>query len=372
MVRICIDAREVRDVETGVGRYAFSLVRAIARLDKHNEYLLLRRSAYPRPLVVQSNFTDIVVPYGISTGRNIIAGSGVVNPLRADVYHSLFHLLPLGVRARRIVLTLHDLIWINFPDIAYEARWRGWMARRFAGPWIGKSVRKAHHVIAVSETTRQDALARYPGPPSKFTVIHHGSDGSSGESNLTGALPEVCRGRRFIFSLGNTKPYKNIRRLIEAFGMVAKQCPDLFLLISGRGDGYATLAELTRNLGITRNVVFTEQLSDGEVRACFEEAVFFVFPSVAEGFGLPVIEAMASGCPVLTSDASSLSEIAGDAAVLVNPMDVGSIANGMTRMIRDEALRERLVDMGRRQAARYTWQGCARKTLEVYKEIMSL
>ncbi len=370
-MRICIDAREVRDVETGVGRYAFSLVRAIARLDRHNEYLLLRRAAYPRPLVEQTNFTDIAVPYGISTGRNIVGGASVVNPLRADIYHCLFHLLPLGVRARRIVLTLHDLIWINSPDIAYEARWRGWMARRFAGPLIGNSVRKAHHVITVSETTRRDALARYPGSPSKFTAIHHGSDGSSREENVAGALPEVCRGRRFIFSLGNTKPYKNIRRLIEAFGVVAKQSPDVFLLISGRGDGYATLAELTRNLGITRNVLFTEQLSDGEVRACFQEAVFFVFPSVVEGFGLPVIEAMANGCPVLTSDASSLSEIAGDAAVLVNPFEVASIAGGMTRLIRDEALRERLVARGRRRAARYTWQDCAQKTMGVYREIMS-
>ncbi len=371
-MRICIDAREVRNVETGVGRYAFRLVSAIARLDRHNDYVLLRRATYPRPLVVQPNFTDIAVPYGISTGWNIIRGAGVVNPLRADIYHCLFHLLPIGVRARRIVLTLHDLIWINFPDIAYEARWRGWMARRFAGPWIGKSVKMAHHVIAVSETTRQDALARFPGSPSKYTVIHHGSDGSYREDILAGALPAVCRGRRFIFSLGNTKPYKNIRRLIEAFGVVSKQCPDLYLLISGRGDGYATLAELARNLGITRNVLFTEQLSDGDVRACFDEAAFFVFPSIAEGFGLPVIEAMASGCPVLTSDASSLSEIAGDAAVLVNPLDVGSIANGMIRLIRDEALRERLAVKGRRQASRFTWRDCARKTLEVYQEIMSI
>ena len=221
-VRICIDAREIRDVETGVGRYAFSLVREIARLDRHNEYLLLRRASYPRPIVVQPNFTDIAVPFGISTGRNLLGGARVVNPLQADIYHCLFHLLPLGVCARRIVLTLHDLIWINYPDIAYEARWRGWMARRFAGPWIGSSVRKAHHVITVSETTRQDALARYPGPPSRFTVIHHGSDGSCADNDDSRELPDVCRGRRFIFSLGNTKPYKNIRRLIEAFGQVSK------------------------------------------------------------------------------------------------------------------------------------------------------
>ena len=370
-MRICIDAREVRNVETGVGRYAFSLVREIARLDPHNDYLLLRRAAYPRPIVVQPNFTDIAVPFGISTGRNLLGGARIVNPLRADIYHCLFHLLPLGVRAGRIVLTLHDLIWIDNPDIAYESRWRGWMARRFAGPWIGESVRRAHHVITISESTRQAAITRYPGPPSKFTVIHHGSDGSCAGNGDSRDLPEVCRGRRFIFSLGNTKPYKNIRRLIEAFGLVSKQCPDLFLMISGRGDGYATLAELTRNLGITRNVIFTEQLSDGQVRACFEEAMFFAFPSITEGFGLPVIEAMASGCPVLTSDASSLAEIAGSAAVLVDPMDVKAIAGGMTRLIRDDALRKRLVVSGRLQAARYTWRDCARKTLGVYNEIFS-
>lgn len=368
-MRICIDAREVRQVRTGLGRYALNLVQHLAAIDRQNEYFVLRRATYPQALVRQENFVDMPIPYGISTVRNMLEGGRVINPLRVDIYHALFHLLPLNIRAARIVLTLHDLIWVTHADISFDSRWRQVLARQVMGRLIGKAVSAADHVISISESTRQAAVAHYALPVQRYTVVHHGIDPAFCVDAHAACLPAVCKNRRFIFSLGNTKPYKNIPRLLQAFRLVVRRHPDLFLVVSGRGDGYALLARLAYDLGIDQNVCFIGQLSDAEVQACFARAVFFAFPSLIEGFGFPVVEAMASGCPVLTSNTSSMPEVAGDAAVYVDPINVDSIAAGMLRLIEDPCLRKDLTARGRLQAANFSWRACAQKTLDVYQKL---
>ena len=368
-MKICIDAREVREVITGLGRYALNLVRHLASLDRKNEYVVLRRASYPYPLVAQDNFTEIFVPYGVSTVRNILTGRGVVNPIHADIYHCLFHLVPVGVEARRIVVTLHDLIWVEHAGISYDSRLRRLFANRVVAPFIGNSVTRADHVIAISESTRQAAIAHYELPGERFTVVHHGVDPVFSASAPPASLPEVCRGRRFVFSLGNTRPYKNIPRLVLAFSQVVSRHPDLLLVITSRGDGYQPLAKLARDLGISGSVLFTGQLNDVQVQACFADAVLFAFPSLIEGFGFPVIEAMASGCPVITSNTSSLPEIAGDAALCVDPYNVDAIASAIERLAEDEVLRRELAFKGRQRAGQFTWSVCAQKTLKVYEKV---
>lgn len=138
------------------------------------------------------------------------------------------------------------------------------------------------------------------------------------------------------------------------------------MLIVGRGDGFPSLMKSAGSLGLTERVVFSQQLSDAQVRVCFDQAAFFAFPSLVESFGLPVVETMASGCPVLTSRVSSLGEIAGDAAVLVDPEQVEAIAVGMRRLLTDEFLHCDLIQRGRQRAADFTWSACAARTLAVY------
>ena len=126
-MRICIDARSLRDVPTSLGRYAADLVSHIAKLDRENEYIVVRRPSRHGPIAEQANFREIFAPHDISSPHNILAGARVINRLDADVYHSLYHFLPIGVRARRIVITLHDLIWVNHPHLADGRRWRRWI-----------------------------------------------------------------------------------------------------------------------------------------------------------------------------------------------------------------------------------------------------
>ena len=131
-MRICIDARSLRDVPTSLGRYAADLVSHIAKLDRENEYIVVRRPSRHGPIADQANFREIFAPHDISSPHNILAGARVINGLDADVYHSLYHFLPIGVRARRVVITLHDLIWVNHSHLADGRRWRRWVKGSWA------------------------------------------------------------------------------------------------------------------------------------------------------------------------------------------------------------------------------------------------
>ena len=379
-MRICIDARSLRDVPTSLGRYAADLVSHIAKLDRENEYIVVRRPSRHGPIADQANFREIFAPYDISSAHNILAGARVINGLDADVYHSLYHFLPIGVRARRVVITLHDLIWVDHSYLADGRRWRRWVKGSLGSLGIRRAIAAADHIVAVSQTTRQAALD-HGVPADKVTAILNGVAPAWHSGNAEPALFDLdnttdqqaildgLAERPFVFGLGNSLPYKNLPRLVRAFAQVAPAHPDLGLVFAGRGEGNPALVRLAHQLGLSDRVLLVGQLSDDQIRACFAHALFFAFPSLIEGFGLPVLEAMASGCPVLTSNCSSLAEVAGENAVLVDPLDIASIAAGMQRLLTDSALRQRLSRQGRQRAAAFTWEDAAQCTIQLYKQL---
>ena len=383
-MRICIDARSLRDVPTSLGRYAADLVSHIAKLDRKNEYIVVRRPSRHGPIADQANFREIFAPYDISSARNILAGARVINGLDADVYHSLFHFLPIGVRARRVVITLHDLIWVDHPHLADGRRGRRWVKGSLGGMGIRRAMARADHIVAVSASTRQAAL-NHGVPADKITAVLNGvasawrvgsaepsfafSSGNADDCAVAATLEALFAERPFAFGLGNSLPYKNLPRLVRAFAQVAPSHPNLALVFAGRGEGNSALVRLAQQLGLSDRVLLVGQLSDDQIRACFAHALFFAFPSLIEGFGLPVLEAMASGCPVLTSNCSSLAEVAGESAVLVDPLDTAAIAAGMQRLLADSALRQRLSRRGRQRAAAFTWEDTAQQVIQLYKQL---
>ena len=251
-MRICIDARSLRDVPTSLGRYAADLVSHIAKLDRENEYIVVRRPSRHGPIADQANFREIFAPYDISSARNILAGARVINGLDADVYHSLYHFLPIGVRARRVVITLHDLIWVDHSYLADGRRWRRWVKGSLGSMGIRRAIATANHIVAVSASTRQAALD-HGVPADKVTAILHGvapawhSDNSEpapfdlvNATDQDRAQQDILDGlaeRPFAFGLGNSLPYKNLPRLVRAFAQVAPTHPDLALVFAGRGEG---------------------------------------------------------------------------------------------------------------------------------------
>ena len=172
-MRICIDARSLRDVPTSLGRYAADLVSHIAKLDRENEYIVVRRPSRHGPIADQANFREIFAPHDISSAHNILAGARVINTLDADVYHSLYHFLPIGVSARRVVITLHDLIWVDHSYLADGRRWRRWVKGSLGSFGIRRAIATADHIVAVSESTRQAALD-HGVPADKVTAVLHG------------------------------------------------------------------------------------------------------------------------------------------------------------------------------------------------------
>ena len=187
-------------------------------------------------------------------------------------------------------------------------------------------------------------------------------------------VAEVARtraGRRFIFSLGNTHPYKNVPRVVRAFASIAPTFPDVDLVVTGRGNSYTTLQRLANQAGVGERVKFTGPASDAQVKGCFQQALFFAFPSLVEGFGLPVLEAMACGCPVLTSNCSALKEVAEGAALLTDPTDTAAIAAAMTKLIQQEKLRRDLIQKGRERARGMTWERTAEQSIAIYRELVS-
>jgi glycosyltransferase involved in cell wall biosynthesis len=226
----------------------------------------------------------------------------------------------------------------------------------------------AHHVIAVSRHTAQRAQARYRVPAERISVVHHGADHvEAGPTRDHGD----GSGAPYLFSLGNSKPYKNLRGLMRAFALVAPRHPGLRLKIAGRGDSLRNLRIFVDRLGIADRVDFCGMISNAEVRHALSGARALVFPSLIEGFGFPLVEAMAMGCPVITSDIPVTREVVGEAAVCADPTRPDSIAEAIERVLEDGHLRRRLRQLGRCRVRRFTWTASAERTAAIYGRLLA-
>lgn len=352
MLRICLDVRNIKSIKTGLGRYALNLLGGIADLDSDNEYILLKHPSYRNRIIDRPNFRELPLADDISSVRSVLTHSKVINRLKPDVYHALMHFLPFGLDCPRTLVTLHDLIWIESPHLAFTNRLKALYNRHIKGRFIKHAVRRADIVIVISEATRQRAIEVLGVPSSKCHLIYHGVEEKflTGESQKRSAdVPAHERlkffsgvGEQYIISLGHTKPYKNVEGIIKAFNLIRSTHADVKLVIVGRGDRYPVLRRLVEELRLGDRVLFWSsrtdtELSDADIILLFRHAKMLVFPSFVEGFGFPIVEAMAVGCPVLTSNVSAPKEIAADAGLLVNPHNVNEIAagNGETADRRD-------------------------------------
>jgi hypothetical protein len=355
---------------TGLGRYALNLVRGIANIDSENEYLLLKSPSYPNRIVEQSNFREIPLTGDPSSVGSVLKSAAAINQLKPDLYHSFMHFLPFGIDCLRKLITLHDLIWIETPQLSFSNPLKAFYNQQLKGRFIKYAVKNADTVIAISGAARQRAIEILGMPPEKCRVIYPGIENTQPKSvgGLAEPLSEIGD---YILSLGHSKPYKNVEGIIRAFNLLREKYPALKLLIIGRGDRYPALQQLVADLRLIDRVIFWSSQTDGpltddEIVSLFQNAKMLAFPSFVEGFGFPIVEAMAAGCPVLTSNVSAPREIAGNAAVLVNPYDVNDIADGIIKLLLDKKLREELISRGRSRSAEFSVERCARETHQLY------
>ncbi len=267
------------------------------------------------------------------------------------------------VFVRHQVCTIHDIIPIDRPE---------WFSRSFVAwykyllPALAKS---AQHLIAISEFTRSRIIDAFGVAPEKVSVVLNGI----GPEFTPRFQPEVDAVKKtlgvspapYLLYVGSVEPRKNLVRLLEAWDRIQQSCPETQLLITGlstKGSGVFSEVNITR---IPPRVFFTGYVRDEDLPALYSGALAFVYPSLYEGFGLPPAEAMACGTPVITSNGTSLPEVVGDAAVLVDPEDVSSIADAMLRVVRSESLRSEMSERGIKRAERFTWDNAARQTWQI-------
>jgi len=229
-------------------------------------------------------------------------------------------------------------------------------------------IKRASHIIAVSQHTKNDLIKYLKIPDNRISVIYNGVDHSIFKPYNIKLLDKP-----YILYVGSERPRKNLGRLFEAFAKLKKEFPELKLLkvgASGRSEKYRrdTIKKLD-SLKITQDIIFVDHLSELDLAHYYSSATLLAYPSLYEGFGLPPLEAMACGCPVITSNTSSLPEVVGEAGIMVNPYDTNSLVQAMRRVLTDDKLRGDMVRKGLEQAKRFSWEKTARQTLEVYEKV---
>ena len=367
-MRVAIDARKLHDF--GIGTYIRNLLRQLARIDHDTEYVLLcRQSDLEVAAQLGPNFRSVLEPSPNYSLREQLHVPWVLHRERPDVYHAPHYVLPAGVRCRSVV-TIHDCIHLMFPQYLPNKA-----AYAYARASMWAAARRSDCILTVSEASKRDILHFFDVPPGKIVVVYNAIDDhfwvEPPEEDVARVRERYQLDHEFVLYVGNIKPHKNLVRLIEAFAEFRKGGFDAVKLLI-IGDEISKLPALRRAVHrhkLHKHVRFLGYLPDHTLAILYRLATVFVFPSLYEGFGLPPLEAMASGTPVVTSNVSSLPEVAGDAAVLVDPYDVDSIVDGLRRVVGDRALAADLRRRGLERAREFSWERSVEKTREVYREI---
>ena len=370
-MKIAIDARKWRDY--GIGTYVRNLVRHLARIDHETTYFLFCDDADEATLRdLAENFVPVV---DSSPGYSVQEHFSIPRQLQrlgADLLHTPHYVLPLLCRKPSVV-TIHDCIHLLFPQYLPNR-----MALSYAKFMLRHAVHKSAVILTVSEASRRDILRFYPeADPDRIQVVPNAIDDAileePGEEERERVQERYQIRGRYVLYAGNIKPHKNVDRLIAAFGIL-KQKPgheDVKLLIIGdEVNRYGSLRRSVEAAGVRQDVRFFGFVPDHTLSALYRMASVFAFPSLYEGFGLPPLEAMACGTPVVTSRISSLPEVVGDAALLVDPYDIEDIAQAIARILDDETLRADLITRGRERVSHFSWERSAKAIHECYMQVL--
>ncbi len=367
-MRIAIDARKLHDF--GIGTYVRNLLRQLARQDQATDYVVLCRPQ-DREYVAElgANLRAVpesAPPYSVREQYRLPL---VLTRERITLFHAPHYVLPLLTPCRSVV-TIHDCIHLMFPQYLPNR-----LAYAYARTVLWAAVRRSDRILTVSETSKRDILRFFNVSAAKVEVIPNGIDD---RFNRVPSADEVARVREryqlhdpFLLYAGNIKPHKNLERLIAAFHLVRQRGFDQLklLIIGNEVSKYPTLRHTVHHHKLHTQVRFLGFVPDQMLAILYRLADVFVFPSLYEGFGLPPLEAMASGTPVVTSNVSSLPEVVGDAALLVDPYDPGSIADAIERLLTDPALRADLAARGLVRARAFSWERSVRRIREIYQEV---
>jgi glycosyltransferase involved in cell wall biosynthesis len=369
-MRIAIDVRKYNDF--GIGTYIRNLIHQLGRIDQATEYVLLCKPQDRDHIAPPAgNFrvvSESAPPYSVSEQFRIPMA---LRREHIDLFHAPHYVLPPLIHCRSVV-TIHDCIHLMFPQYLPNR-----FAYAYAKAQLWTAAHRSDRILTVSETSKLDILRRFHVPADKVTVVYNAIDerlaGPPDEEEFERVRVRYQLKDPFALYVGNIKPHKNLERLIDAFHELRQEAifESLKLVIIGDEiTRYQSLRRAVHRYKLHKHVRFFGFVPLGTLAVLYQLASIFVFPSLYEGFGLPPLESMYFGTPVVTSNVSSLPEVVGDAAILVDPYSTTSIAEGMRRGLMDKELRSWLRERGQARAREFSWEQSVARIREVYGEVM--
>lgn len=374
-------SRIAKEFHTGTEHYSTEILKALSKIDYQNQYIIYAPKSIANRLGnLPKNFSYKIIPFGKLWTQVRLSWEMALGK-QPDLLFIPSHTIPL-VHPKKTIVTVHDLAFKYYPELFGKTEL---FYQEFG---LKAAVKNASHIITVSENSKKDIVRLCAVTPDKITVIYHGYD-----QNLYKPLTsdEIMRDRKlkekslfssqilnskpYIFFIGRLEKKKNILGLLKSYVFLRKE-PKIkhkLVLAGNPGHGYDEISEYIKSLpvAIKRDIIQLGYIENKKLALWMKNADVFFFPSLFEGFGLPVIEAMASGVPVIASNATSIPEIAGSAALLVNPHKIYDMAVALSKVINNLKFRYSLISKGRARASMFTWQKSAEKTLKVFEKVAS-
>jgi len=363
-MRIGIDATAIFLRKGGIGYYTHNLLESLTRIDMQNEYILFKTTEKqpesPIPFINRPNVRVIYAPKALQKWRS--------KKEKVDLYHGTnFRLRGRGCKGN--VVTIHDLAFKHYPHFLKKKFGQSlsfWKTKR--------DVHRADRVIAVSQHTAKDVIDFFKIDKKKVRVVYHGVGDHfrpdvPGESILEVKKYYRISTAKYILWVGTLEPRKNLPTLIKAYSQL-KSIHSEYTLVLGGGPGwqYQDILNLTLSLG--NRIQITGYLPQRDLIPLYAGASLFAYPSLYEGFGMPLLEAMASGVPIVASRTSSIPEVVGDAGVLVDPLSISDMGKAIMKLLDDSSLRSSMQEKGIQRAKQFTWERAAQETLQIYQEIL--
>jgi len=378
-MKIAFDCRIIRDKNpAGISRVVLELLKKVLSCDKKNEYYLIFDSEEMKDFVsyyfrnIKKSVKILIVPYGILTPQNLIYFPGILKEREIDIYYAPYYFCSPFVNKRiKVILTVFDLMHFLFPYFKMSFTRKMYHRVKLASKVV---FRRADRIVTISVNTSRDLVRNFKISPRKVRMIYMGVSDNFRVIKKELAIrfmEEKFSLRNYILFVGRNEPHKNLKSLILAYNYLPANLKQKYkLLLVGKEDERykPELRYLVQRLGLESNVIFAGYVDDAELPYIYSGASLFVLPSLYEGFGIPILEAMACGIPVTCSNSSSLPEVGSDAAIYFNPRDYRDISEKMEKVLTDNILRYSLIEKGLLQVKNFTWFNAANSLLECFNE----
>lgn len=375
-MQISLELQPILKSKSGIGWYTFNIIKQL----NNREYNLIGEGFnFLSRNDVENELRDInietvfckLIPYGIykRIWNYIPIKYNTLFKSKSDIYHFFNFIVPPKIDGK-VIVTVYDMVYKKIPETMTKANYKRLNKN------LKRSVDRADIIITISENSKQEIIEYLNVPESKIRIVPPGVDLNVYNKDYAVDEMEMIKEKyklpdRYFLYLGTLEPRKNIEAIVEAFALYKKQNNDnIKLVLAGKkGWMYESIFEKIKNNNIENEVVFTDYVDENDKVLIYKMSEVFLFPSLYEGFGMPVLEAMACGVPVITSNTSSLPEVSGDACILVEPKDVNSMVAAMKSIVLDEEYKNSLIKKGLEQSKKFTWEKSSQKLVKIYKEL---